>query len=345
MKGARTKYQFTIIINNLKSNNSAATKAVLDCREIFACRGYLDYTLYFSDTSNKMQYIISLIIEIGKFLFKIEKGSVVGVQYPLLNNVFKYFIKIAKLKKVTVFAIIHDVESLRSGGKDAGLVKKEVENLNYYDCLIGHNEAMLEWLRQNGVTTKLVPLILFDYLADKSPNDNGFTSFSKSVVFAGNLSKSAFIYELEKINGWNFKLYGPNFSTYTCPSNVRWIGEFKPDDVVYKLDGDFGLIWDGDSIDVCDEIMGNYLKYNNPHKLSLYLAAGIPVIAPNSSAIAALIKEYRIGILINSIHDLENVNVDSGDFKMYKDNCKQLQQQVTQGAFFIDALKKVEAEI
>ena len=34
-------------------------------------------------------------------------------------------------------------------------------------------------------------------------------------------------------------------------------------------------MWDGPSPDTCAGVYGAYLRYNNPHKTSLYLAAGL----------------------------------------------------------------------
>jgi hypothetical protein len=347
LKPERQKYQFSIIINNETTNNSAATKAVLDCRKLFTSKGYQDYTLYFSDNSSKVKYSLYLVKEISGFLFRIKKGSIVGVQYPILNNVFKYFIKIAKLKNISFFCVIHDIESLRLGGKDTMLVAREAANFNHYDCLIVHNTAMLHWLKDKGVITKMIPLTLFDYLADENIlQHNKNEAFSYSIVFAGNLAKSAFVYQLSKIPEWQFHLYGPNFSSEKAhQSNVKWQGEFAPDEVVFKLEGSFGLIWDGDSVNGCDEIFGNYLQYNNPHKLSLYLAAGIPVIAPVHSAIAKLIKEHAIGILIESLYDLKNLRISKGEYEILKNNCKDLQRKVITGSFFAKALETVESEI
>lgn len=347
MKAERNKYQFSIIINNKSTNNSAATKAVLDCRNIFTSKGYQDYTLYFSDTSSKFKYSLSLVKEIGKFLFRIKKGSIVGVQYPLLNNVFKYFIRLARLKNIRFFCIVHDIESLRLGGKEADLVAREAGNFNYYDCMIVHNTSMLYWLKDKGVTTKLIPLTLFDYLADNTiiPHAKN-EQFTNSIVFAGNLSKSSFVYKLSEIPSWTFNLYGPNFSSQKAlQSNVKWLGEFTPEEVVFNVKGSFGLIWDGDSVSCCDEIFGNYLQYNNPHKLSLYLAAGLPVIAPAHSAIAELIKEHKIGLLIESLYDLVDVRINKEEYDVFKNNCKDLQQKVITGSFFTQALETVESEI
>ena len=34
----------------------------------------------------------------------------------------------------------------------------------------------------------------------------------------------------------------------------------------YKMEGSFGLVWDGTSKDTCIGGFGEYLKFNNPHK-------------------------------------------------------------------------------
>jgi hypothetical protein len=342
----RPKYQFSIIINNNLTNNSAASKAVLDCRSLFSYKGYEDFSIYVPDSSNKAKYFTSILNQLFKVFIRIDKRALIGVQYPILNNVFKYFIKLAKLKSASIFCIIHDIETLRLGGKDKLQVSKEISNLNYYDCLIVHNDIMLRWLKERGVSTKMISLNLFDYLIRDCTLINNSDQLTYSIAFAGNLSKSTFIYKLEEIKHWHFNVFGPNYlQEKPAQKNVRWMGEFKPDEVVFELKGSFGLIWDGESINECDEVLGNYLKYNNPHKFSLYLAAGLPVIAPENAAIALFIKQYEVGILIKNLKDLESLNISGNEYLRLRENCKKLQKQVAEGFFFTQALEKVENTI
>ncbi len=69
------------------------------------------------------------------------------------------------------------------------------------------------------------------------------------------------------------------------------------------------------------------------------------MIAPVNSAIAKLIKEHAIGILIKSLYDLINVRIDKDEYEILKNNCKDLQYKVITGNFFAEALEKVESEI
>lgn len=340
------KYQFSIRIGKSGDKNSAATKAVLDCNTIFSQYGYKDYNLVFSENENRINYYLSLSKALITFLIRLKKGSIVGIQYPMLNNIFKFFIRAARKKHVKFFCIIHDIESLRLGGTDVNGVKKEVMNLNYYDCLIVHNLKMLRWLKDKGITKKMIPLMVFDYLLQGIEGGTNDPAFSNTICFAGNLTKSSFIYQLNEIDNWNFNVYGPNFQKGKVNSqNLNFNGEFSPEQIVYELKGDFGLIWDGDSIDKCDLILGNYLRYNNPHKFSLYIAAGLPVIAPANSAIGEIIQEYNIGILVNSLYDLKNLHVSKNEYKILKENCIQIHKKVINGSYFSYALTQVEKEL
>lgn len=342
------KYQFCIRFHNIDVN-SAASKAVLDCNKIFHTNGYRDYTFTVGDNTNKKTYYYLLAKELITFFLAIRRGSVVGIQYPLLsvNSVFKHFIRLARLKKVKFFCVVHDLESLRTGGKNQQLISEEVNNLNQFDVLIVHNDKMLQWLKNAGITTKMVPLKIFDYLSPGVNARNQQAGLSKRIVYAGNLSKSTFIYSLGQLNV-RFNIYGPGFSKQLLPpgtSNITWGGVFNPDEIAQKIDGSFGLIWDGSGIDKCDEILGNYLIYNNPHKCSLYIAAGLPLIAPSNSAIGYFIQQHKIGVVINSLFDLDTLAVTEQEYGLMLSNIAQIQAKISTGFFFTEAIHLVENEL
>lgn len=341
------KYQFCIRFDNI-DKNSSASKAVLDCNRIFHDHGYKDYTLTVGDNSNKKKYYALLSREVLRLLFGMKRGSLVGIQYPLLsiNNVFKYFIRIAKLKGVKFFCVVHDLESLRTGGTDKGLIAQEVNNLNRYDILIVHNERMREWMAAMGVTTKMKLLDLFDYLQSGKQNTlerNPDLPF----VYAGNLSKSTFIYDLHK-TATRFNLYGPGVDEdrlKQAGQDIKWLGQFSPEEVPSRLDGSFGLIWDGADINECDRILGNYLKYNNPHKCSLYIAAGMPVIAPAGSAVGEFILHHGIGLVVDSLYDLGKIDVNTAQYAAMASNVDQLRKKVIAGQYFSNAIDKIETDL
>ena len=50
--------------------------------------------------------------------------------------------------------------------------------------------------------------------------------------------------------------------------------------------------------------VGEYLRYNASHKLSLYLASGMPVIVWQESGVAAFVNKNHLGLTVNSLEEL-----------------------------------------
>ena len=87
--------------------------------------------------------------------------------------------------------------------------------------------------------------------------------------------------------------------------NINYHGSFGVDEIPSKLTRGFGLVWDGDSLDGCRGQSGQYLRYNNPHKLSLYLSSGLPVVIWTGAAEAGFVREHGVGLCVDSLNDLE----------------------------------------
>lgn len=340
------KYQFYIAFGD--KAHTAGSKAIQDCNTILTKAGYQDFTIYNDNITNK-RYWLDILKVIFKIFLKVKSGSIIAIQYPLLsgNAQFKYIIKTLRIKKVKFFCIIHDIDELRYSESDIIKNRKDVENLSYYDCIIVHNQTMEKWLLNKGLKVPIIVLQVFDYLSDFQPDyipsvkpDQNL----KKIVFAGNLAKSEFIYSLKVLDSWHINVYGPNFVHEKGDEvgDLSWIGSFPPDEIVAKMEGCFGLIWDGKNVDKLDDVYGNYLKYNNPHKLSLYLAAGLPVIAPNDSAIADFIKDNNLGILVDKLTKLKDIKIDQSQYDLFKKNVSIIGDKVRKGEYFTTALHKVE---
>ena len=100
-------------------------------------------------------------------------------------------------------------------------------------------------------------------------------------------------------------LYGKGFeeSENHC-DRLHYHGFIASDDFISNVKADFGLVWDGDSIDACTGAWGEYLKINNPHKTSFYLRAGIPVIVWSQAAMAAFVRDNHLGLVVDTIEDI-----------------------------------------
>ena len=127
-------------------------------------------------------------------------------------------------------------------------------------------------------------------------------------------------------------------------SGVIYKGQFSPNDLLKHLDQDFGLVWDGNSIETCDGRYGNYLRYNNPHKASLYLSMGIPVIIWKEAALAKFISKNNLGITIDSLNNLDKVldQITENEYKTMKSNVLRISEKLRNGSNILNAVEKME---
>lgn len=283
---------------------------------------------------------------------KIEKESILFLQNPFYHNQLGRFTQLSNLKKnrnIKVISIVHDVNELR-GSFDSKYFEIEFSQmLELADVLIVHNENMKKWFIEYGVSEdRLFVLEIFDYLTDKPLAVA--SSLEKVVTVAGNLSKekSPYVYKLHQLPDLDVNLYGVNYEKEIISDNISYKGAFPSDQVPYELNEGFGLVWDGDSLDTCSGPTGNYLKFNNPHKLSLYLSSGIPVIVWKESAEATFVLKHDVGFTVSSIYEITNHlnKMTLRDYLNYQKNAVNLGQKLQDGYFtqkvVADAVKSLK---
>ncbi|MFT8669833.1 MAG: galactofuranosyltransferase, partial [Liquorilactobacillus hordei] len=208
--------------------------------------------------------------------------------------------------------------------------------------IIVHNETMSKFLRKNGVASrKLVSLNIFDYLVtnfDRGKSDFAYLNKKRPIIIAGTLRvhKASYAYHLP--SDMKFNLYGPGFTGKNRP-NIDYKGSFAPNKLPNILDGSFGLVWDGDSIESCTGIYGEYMEINNPHKASLYLSAGIPVIIWSKAALSKFILDNKCGFTVNSIFEIKSriASLTDEEYGELKKNAEFIGSRLRKGFY----LKKI----
>lgn len=273
------------------------------------------------------------------------KNQTVIIQYPMLafDIAYQYVEKLSRRNKV-IF-LVHDIQSLRHEGFSG--LEAEIKLLNLAHSLIVHNRFMRDKLIELNLSAeRMYCLECFDYLYD---GDDFLCSVKNSVCFAGNLGKAMFLSQLLKQNSnLSFNLYGPGWNdTLSQNDNAHYCGSFSPDIIPGKLDGQYGLIWDGTTTAGCSGVLGEYTKINNPHKMSLYIAAGIPVIAWSDAAVSEFIRRYDIGITVECIDTLQETIADISVEKYIemKKNVMLLRDRVISGGFLTSVLAQISKEI
>ncbi len=316
--------------------NHAGPKARMDAEKIMLDNGYREYYLTESQKNNHL-----------------NQNDVIILQFPLLWQSLKKQIRMKFLKKRSfkAYLLIHDIESLRnkkiksfSGFKYSiiyFLQNKTV--LEKVDGIIAHNDKMKSELVKMGIDKdKIISLEIFDYLI---PNFNEDKNYDKDkILLAGNFDIRKTKYARQLPESPEFSIYGINFEEENLPSNVHYNGAFSPDELSNHLHGGFGLVWDGDSPHTCSGMYGEYLKMNNPHKASLYLASGFPIIVWSQSALAEFVRKNHCGILVDSLFEIADClnSIDEEDFQELIKNSKIVGEKLRNGYFLKKALEKCE---
>ena len=334
--------------------NTAGVKARDDIDEILICQ--LGYTVLDYVTENtESQTLIDNISghfrkskEFEKATMVLKNGDELVVQFPMLaDSIFHYRI-FRQLKKrgVKVILIVHDLELFRvSKRRDVPIkkrIKNKIEEKNVLKCageIIVHNTYMRDALAAEGLSkTKMKLLNIFDYLVsgyDKNAYKlSEHIGFGKPVIIAGALRRHKAGYAYNLPEGYQFNLYGIGYEGEPR-DNVSYLGVFMPGDLPFEMEGSFGLVWDGLEADTCSGVYGEYLKINNPHKTSLYLAAGIPVIIWAEAALADYIKENNCGITVSSLKDIPDKlkELSEKDYVVMKFNAGKMGKRLREGYY------------
>ena len=278
-----------------------------------------------------------------------QKGDFIIYQHPMYGiRIAEKEIPAIQKKGVYCIALIHDLETLRKGIaslSEYNQKRSEIGDmilLKHFDKVICHNEKMRQYLCENGFREEqLVSLGIFDYLTDYSPTERE-TGDKPSIAIAGNLhsGKSKYIYEIPDVNeDLTIHLYGVRYDESLQKHGMIYHGAFPPDELPGHLTGDYGLVWDGDTTETCGGNTGEYLRYNDPHKTSLYLAAGMPVIVWKEAAIAEFVLENQVGIVVENLRDLDKrlSEVTSEQYSEMQRNTIRISGKLRRGCYFLDA--------
>ena len=283
----------------------------------------------------------------------LTENDVLVLQFPLLWHSLKALIlmKLLRKRQFKAYLLIHDIESLRNRSiKSFQDVKYAflhfLQNktvLERVDGIIAHNDKMKDVLVQLGIPEKkIISLEIFDYLIPHFEEKKTYEK--RTVVVAGNFDIKKAKYARQLPDNPEFSIFGINFEEEKLPQNVHYKGAFSPEELPYYLEGGFGLVWDGDSPYTCSGMFGEYLKMNNPHKASLYLATGFPIIVWRQSALADFVSKNNCGILVDSLFEIAETlkSIHKKDYQELIENSKKIGEKIRQGYFLKTALEKCE---
>lgn len=268
-------------------------------------------------------------------LLTMPKTHTFFVQLPQYGFTKKWIVQIL-LRRFKSIALLHDIDRLRtvSGGTSEKLARVA-------DYLITTGR-LHEYLPASENPGKTVRLEIWDYLLN--PMKEIRVGRKGQVIFAGSMGprKSIAIFRAE-IRRLPLVLYGTiHNSGQALPGDI-YKGPFDSENPQIDIEVAWGLIWEGGR-NADNALAGNdYEKINQPHKLSFYLACGIPVIVWNGSFIAQYVSENKCGITVSSLEDIQCAieKVSETEYAGISRNAKEIGMRLRQGW----ALKKAMRQL
>lgn len=251
-------------------------------------------------------------------------------------------IKLKKIRKFKLIYLIHDIFFIKFSGSHIAEHRSEIEKYGKYlehcNYVIAHNEIMIEKLKNLNINCNFHNLEIFDYYTKCAIKNRVFNVEKQTIAFAGSLGRNPFLQKLdEKDHSFDMFVYGNppiGFKHFYYKGSVD--GNILPE----VIEGNYGLLW-ADDYEQTEE--NNYMMYNNPHKMSLYIVACMPIISWSKYAAASFIKTNNIGICINSLDELEDAlsKVTTDDYYEMVNNCKKLRMKLINGVHFTQVVKEI----
>lgn len=227
---------------------------------------------------------LSLVLGMVKLAFRrFQCDDAVFFLIPYNLPLKRLFYSIILAKKINLYLIMIDLSKARDERIND---EQEKKVCNKAKGIIAQTDLMKSEMITRGYTSeeekyKIVVSHFWPIFTELKPI--GKTTFGDKVAFSGTLYKAPFASKLPTLD---------ERLQFTVNPQFRMITE------------DWGLVWDGDSIDTCSGLYGNYVRMVYPYKASLYLASNRPLIVWRESGIAGYVLENHLGVVVDSLHDI-----------------------------------------
>ncbi len=315
----------------------------IDAEKIFLQKGLIPLKFPF-------QYNFSLKAKFQRFFYLVKTlltlpaHSYVFFQFPMYARLDRWLVRMLGFRKsIRIVCFLTDIDGIKDG--DNELLRMEIKQLRRYRFFIVHNEIMRQWLLSNTTPKAIAVIDFFDFLSQPAGIQR---EKSSEIAFAGNLQKSGFLFSLDQLSknapGLIFNVYGQSPPDRILQqSNVSYKGFHAPHLLPEVLEGAFGLVWDGDALEGPAGSLGDYMKYISPHKLSLYIMSGMPLIVCSSAAAAVLVSKYKIGFAVKSLFELQTAidGVSPEHYRQMSENAIQLAGAVSSGQMLGNAIDEL----
>ena len=319
-------------------------KGKMDMEKFLSLNGFINIGLPQKICKNKIYIFIYTFLSVLKAVLELKKGDILVLQYPLKK--YYYFItSIARLKGAKVITLIHDLGCFR---RKRLTLQKEYKRLSKTDYLIALSERMKEFMIDKGYKQGIGTLDVWDYYSNVYPCETKYYGSGPiKIVYVGGLKESVngFIYNLDQQTTQKklfFDIYGDYFNKGLLrhSDHFNYHGLTDSEEIIRTCSSHYGLLWYSQDINSIDGVLGEYLKFNTSHKISLYILANKPVIVWNQASFAEFTRDNNIGICISSLSELQEKleQVTEKEYNEMVNNMAALSVKLRKGHYFLSSV-------
>lgn len=268
----------------------------------------------------------------------VEPGDIVIIQSPiwnalafgeqLMNSLYGY-----GRKRIV---LVHDVFPRTPEFWNSDL-KRYIDLYNRADAIIVPTRNMGDFLRENGlVVEKMVERRMYDCmtwvdLSIKPP-------FRKAMNMTGNPEWDL---RLQFCRQWDQDsvqlVVAAEEGNWAERRNVRFLGQIQNESRLLdalRQNGGFGLLWSE------DPYWEECIKRNASYELSIYMAAGLPVVVPSGVGEQETIIRKNLGIVADSLDEaVERIeSMSEAEYREMSDNVERFSYLLREGYFTKKAL-------
>ena len=258
------------------------------------------------------------------------RQSVVLVQHPITHNSLRKYLSIKLiLKKHQAVALVHDIDHCRMDIKN----KRDLKLLSQYKRII--TTGYLEQFFVKNAKANMQRLKVWDYQLESDSTIHADAKAGFSLLYAGKMYPKH-IKDLMQSTQKPVALFGTNFTEPEQKGNYAYFGAFDGDRPDFSnVVNPWGIVF--------TTAHPTYFKYNCPHKLSLYLACGIPVIVFAETYAAHFVENNGCGIVINNIDEVDTALAKKDHEQYLKLQAKAIAigQKMQTGYFLREALEEL----
>ncbi len=268
------------------------------------------------------------------WMLRQPRSGVFFVQYPIHGGRGQRLIAALMFRRFRVVVLLHDFDELR---KTATLASNSLLRKAAFLVSSGLlHQRMRDELK--GIPVR--ELEIWDYLVAPGFKPGEWNA-AGPILFAGSLwpGKIGWLYRADAKRP-ALLVRGRGYEQALAPGlGDTLAGPFDSENPVFMPPAGWGLVWDGAKLD-SEGTEADYERINQPHKVSLYLACGLPLIVWSEGYAAGWLVRNGCGVTTPSLEAIPEIlaKITPAQHAAMRQRAQECGEKVRAGYYLLNAL-------